>query len=294
MTLGETAGKSVGQAERQGSSLERGTCVAINWATGFVTVNIGGGERVMPMMWAGPAVSDQVWVANLGGQPVCLGPLPKAAVGTVQSAPANGKVTVKGDDGLISTLPYNDAVTFAAQQRVAIDWDSQSVAYKLASDAPVVVPVVPEPVAPGPQRQTREFAPNGSGSFYGQSGTWTKDDVWCSDTLIGCYFYDGIADTIPDTARIDAVQLAVTETQNSYPSSLATFGTHTLTGRNGSPAVSGAVAVSRGSGTKDLPTSFGDALKTGAARGIGTNHGGLHRFATASAGSGRLFITYTV
>jgi len=294
MGLGKSVGSGLGDADRQGSSLERGTCISLDWLAGFATVNIGGGVRKMPMLGAGPAVGDQVWVANLAGQPVCLGPLPKAAVGTIQSAPAAGKVTVKGDDGLLSTLPYNDAVTFAAQQRVAIDWDSQSIAYKLASDAPVVVPVVPDPVVAGPQQQTREFAPTGSGSYFASTGSWTKDDVWCSDSLIGCYFYAGIADTIPDNAVINAVRIALTETQNSYPSSLATLGTHGLTGRTGAPAVSGAVAVPGGSGTKDLPTSFGDALKIGAARGIGTNRGGLHRFATASAGSGRLFITYTV
>lgn len=291
-------GKDVsrGLTGNPGSDIERGTCLSVDWATGLVTVNIAGGRRVLRMAGPVPTPGDQVWVGTFGGIPLCLGPLPKASTGTVLSAPAGGKVAVKTDDGGEWSLPYNfDHATFAAQQRVAIDWDSGTVAYRLSSDPTIVAEVIAPtpPASAASSTVTREFAPTGSGSFYTRTGTWTKNDVWCSDTLIGCYFYGTqIADTIPDNARIDAVTLHVAETTNSYPSSLATFGTHGLSGRTGAPAVSNAIAVPNGSGGKSLPTSFGDALKTGAQLGIGTNRGGLHVFGTAP-NSGRLVITYT-
>lgn len=294
MSLGKDV--SLGLGENPGSSVERGTCVSVDWAAGLTTVNIAGGRRVLRMAGPAPTPGDQVWVATLGGIPLCLGPLPRASTGTIQAAPAGGKIAVRSDDGGDYVLPYNfDHAAFAAGQRVALDWDSATVAYRLSSDPTIVTEVVaPTPPASAANSTvTREFAPTGSGSYYTRSGTWTKNDVWCSDTLIGCYFYGTqIADTIPDGARIDAVTLHVTETTNSYPSSLATFGTHGLAGRNGAPTVSNAVTVPNGSGGKSLPTSFGDSLKNGSQLGIGTNRGGLHVFGTAP-NSGRLAITYT-
>jgi len=287
-------GQELGKKGDPGSGLERGTCATVDWKTGLVEVNLGGGRKVMPMVGTAPSVNDQVWVATLAGQPVCLGALAKSSLGTIERGPAGGKLTVKGDDGLVSTLPFNfDHAAFAAGQRVAIDWPSGTVSYRLSSDPTIEPPAAPAPPAAvsGGQKSV-EFAPIDSGSFWQGNGTWSKQDVWCTDSYLGAYFYEGIADSIPDTSKILSVRLAVTETENRFPASLATFGTHALAGKTGAPVISGAVSVSAGSGSKDLPTAIGDALKTGAARGIGTNHGGYHRFGTAASGSGRLFITY--
>lgn len=291
MSVGRKAGETTAALGAQLAGRERGTCVSIDWPSGLVTVNIGGGQQAMPMAGLAPAVGDQVWVAYLAGEPLCIGPLAKSAQGTITSGPNAGKVGVRGDDGGVYSLPFNfDHAAFATGQRVAIDWQSGSVAYRLSSDSTIVAPVTPPPVAA--QRQTREFVPTGSGSFYSSSGTWTKNDVWCSDTLLGCYFYGTqIADTIPDTATIVSVTLNVTETTNRFPSALATIGTHGLTGRTGAPTIANAVPVPNGSGSKSLPTAFGDRLKTGEQLGLGTNHGGLHVYAVAPD-SGRLIITY--
>jgi hypothetical protein len=287
-------GRTLGAVPDPGASLTRGQCTALDWETGLVEVNFGGGVKRMPMLGTGPMVGDQVWVASLAGQPVCLGPLPKSALGTIVAEPADGKVQVKGDDGIVSTIPFNyDHQPLGVNQRVAIDWQSGSVSYRLSSDSTIMPPVPPAPPAAATEGQkTVEFAPIDSGSFWQSSKAWAKTDVWCTDSYLGAYFYEGIADTIPDTAEIISTRIAVVETENRYPSSLATFGTHALAGKTGAPAISNAMPVHTGSGTKDLSKAIGDALKTGAARGIGTNHGGYHRYGTASSGSGRLFITY--
>jgi hypothetical protein len=287
-------GRQLGEQGDPASGLERGMCAAVDWKSGLVEVNIGGGSKRMPMVGTAPAVNDQVWVATLAGQPVCLGSLAKASLGTVERGPSGGKLTVKGDDGLVSNLPYNfDHAPFAAGQRVALDWPSGTVMYRLSSDPTIEPPAAPAPpAAVSAGEKSVEFAPVDSGSFWQTNGSWSKQDVWCTDSYLGAYFYEGIADSIPDTAKITGIRMALNETENRFPGSVATFGTHTLAGKSGAPVISGAVGVSAGSGSKTLPLTFGDALKTGAARGIGTNHGGYHRFGTAASGSGRLFITY--
>jgi hypothetical protein len=287
-------GRALGELGDPEAALSRGTCVSLDWTTGLVEVNLGGGIKRMPMVGTGPMVGDQVWVASLAGQPVCLGSLPKSALGTIIAEPVGGKVQVRGDDQVVSTLPFNyDHEPFGVNQRVAIDWQSGTVEYRLSSDATIMPPAAPAPPAAATEGpKTVEFSPVDSGSFWQSGGSWAKADVWCTDSYLGAYFYAGIADTIPDTAQITAVRLSVVETENRFPSSRATFGTHNLGGKSGAPVISNAVAVPAGSGTWPLPTSIGDALKTGAARGIGTNHGGYHRFGTAASGSGRLFITY--
>src|SRR5690606_30652751 len=109
-------------------------------------------------------------------------------------------------------------------------------------------------------------------------------EVRCSSGNIGAWFYGStIADTIPDGAKISRVQLYVNEFYNQFPSSLATIGLHALAAKAGAPSVSSPVTISAGSGWKDLPTSFGDALKTGAKLGVGTAEGGYHKFRPVSA-----------
>lgn len=140
---------------------------------------------------------------------------------------------------------------------------------------------------------TLDFRAADSGSYFGSS--WWTNTVRCSDGNIGAWFYGTtIADTIPDSATIVSVQVKVKETVNQFPGSLATIGLHGLLSKAGVPVVTSAVTIPAGSGFQALPTSFGDALKTGASYGLGTAEGGYHVYAgrATDADSGLLRITY--
>jgi hypothetical protein len=291
VSLGQDQARTASELGQGASSITQGTCLSVDWATGYAMVNVSGGEVRMPMVTTAPAPGDQVWVGYLGKQPILLGIVARAAVGTITAAPSSGKVEVTGDDAQKYLLPYNADTTLTLNQRVAIDWDSRSVAFRLSSDTPPPDEIVtPGIVNPGPQERT--FTPTNSGTWNGSR--YYTSQVNCSDSQQGIYVYGRqIAETIPDNALIDYVGLDLSVVFDRYPSSLATFGLHTREALDGAPGVSGGAPVSAGSGRKDLPTSFGEALKTGAALGVGTNHGGYHGFAPAGQNnSGALTIRY--
>jgi len=266
-----------------------------------VTVNLAGGA--VPALCVGgqfPAVGDSVMILRIDTTYICLGAIPKPAHGIVQAAAANGRVTVKCDDGVTYSLNYNHLYTPAVNDHVKIDWDliGGFVVGPLAG-APTGDPnIIAAPGAPsgetsGPQTQSVTFYPTDSGTWNGSS--YFTNDVYCGDSTLGAYFYGTqIADTIPNGAVINAIAVFLDETTNYYPASLATIGTHGLTGKSGAPTTGNAVTVSAGSGWKFLPTVFGDVLKTGAAFGLATDHGGYHIFAPKGVGnSGALTINWT-
>jgi hypothetical protein len=267
-----------------------------------VTVNLNGGA--VPVLCVGgqfPAVGDSVMVLQIGTTFICLGAIPKPAHGVVTAAAAGGRVAVRADDGATYSLNYNHLYTPAVNDHVKIDWDliGGFVVGPLAAaptgDPNIVIPVgPPQPEDGGTKNYQATFNPTDSGTWNGSSYFTTQ--VYCGDSTLGAYFYGTqIRDTIPDNAAITGVALYVDETTNYYPSSLATFGTHGLPGKSGSPGTGNAVAISAGSGWKGLPTGFGDLLKTGAAYGLATNHGGYHIFSPKGVGnSGALTITWTV
>jgi hypothetical protein len=267
----------------------------------YVTVNLNGSH--VPALCAGgqfPAVGDSVMVLQIGTLLICMGAIPKPAHGIVVSAASEGRVSVEADDGQTYSLNYNHLYTPAVNDHVKIDWDliGGFVVGPLAA-APTGDPHLIVPTGPGGSEgsggtTTVAFNPTDSGTWNGSSYFTTQ--VYCGDTTLGAYFYGTqIADTIPDGAVINAIAVFVDETTNYYPGSLATFGLHSLPGRSGAPNPSSPVPIAAGSGWKNLPLSFGDALKTGAAFGLATDHGGYHIFAPKGVGnSGALSITWTV
>lgn len=151
------------------------------------------------------------------------------------------------------------------------------------------------PTAPAGTRYSADFRAVDSGSYF--SGAWWTTEVRCSTGNKGAWFYGTtIADTIPDAATVESIQIYINETYNQYPTSLATIGLHTLTAKSGAPTISSAETIAAGSGLRDLPTEFGTALKTGAAFGVGTNEGGNHRFKSraSDADSGLLRIEWSI
>lgn len=220
-----------------------------------------------------------------------LGPAqPRSGVGTV-TATGTPTLTVTTSAGS-RQLPFISTYSAVVSDTVLIDWASGGVVVGKVTAAPSSS-YTPADAPMG--SFSADFRADDSGSY--QSGSWWTSDVWCSDTNIGAWFYGStIADTIPDAATITSVQVYVNEFYNAFPTSLATVGLHALATKAGAPTVTSEVTVSAGSGWKTLPAAFGDALKTGVSRGVGTDHGGYHKWRSraADADSGLLRIGWSV
>lgn len=233
-------------------------------------------------------------------------------LGPVKPRPAYGKVTGTGSprldvllsDGTSVSLPKLSSYTDpAVNDQVTILWANGGIILGDQDDTPTSTYTPPASSDNGaaPRQQTLYFGATDSGSQNGSgdsgSGNWWTNDVWCGASTIGAWFYGNqIGNSIPDDAQIDQVQVYVQEFQNSFPGSLTTIGTHTLASKSGNATVTGSAEIPRGTGWRTLPNSYGDLLKTGAAKGLATHHGGLHKFRSrrASAQSGRIRITFTV
>jgi hypothetical protein len=294
MALDKDATDAIAKLQTGLSRLEVGVCLAVNWSDYTVNVNVGGGVVDIPMAGTLPAVGDKVWVGFLGNLPVCLGPVPRPTTGVVNAAPSGGKVAVKGDDQVVYSVAYDVAYTPAVGHRVALDWSVPGgfLLGRLSSDAVLDPPPVVAPPAPsGPQYFDVTFNPTDSGTY---GSRWQSTEVWASATTRGAWFYGAqMASTIPDNATIDAV--------NIYLSSFYQFGDspvlslHSQQSKGGAPDVIASHETFAGSGWAALPPSWGDALKTGGAFGIGTNHGGYHKYRPAGQGnSGALAIRWHV
>lgn len=259
------------------------------------SVLIDFGQGAVSCLSAGffePLPGDSVRCLQVGPSTVMIGPArPRSAIGTIT---ATGTPLLTVDvAGESFQLPY--LLSFTPRNNgdiVLIDWSSGGVVVGEVSAAPAGSY---DPGGSTPGTYTADFLASDSGSY--QSGSWWTNQVWCSDSNIGAWFYGtAIADTIPDAATITRVQLYVPEFYNGFPGSLATVGLHGLSSKAGAPGISSAVTISDGSGMKDLPASFGDALKTGSSYGVGTNHGGYHKYygRFEDALSGLLRIDWTV
>lgn len=272
------------------TALRRALCTAVDPVLGVATFNVNGGVQSAPMMGFPPAVNVDAWLLYVGDVPLCLGPVYRSPWGVVTAPPDAGKVTVLGDDGVEYTVPYADSLDLDTDDRAAIDWTSGVATSEPASDQDSETPVGPG--GGGGEARSATFSPTGSASYLTTSGSWWTSQVRCGDTNLGCYFFGTqIMDSIPDTATVTAVYLdLVGDGTGGNP----TWGLHTLTGTTGAPDTTGAFEVPAGSGRFQLPTAYGDALQTGAALGVGTNHGGNHIYAqSAGTNSGALTIEYT-
>jgi hypothetical protein len=190
-------------------------------------------------------------------------------------------------------VAYDTAYTPVIGHRVALNWAVPGgfLLGRLSSDAILdPPPVTPTPPA-GPTNFDVTFNPTDSGTY---GSRWQSTEVWASASTRGAWFYGSqMASTIPDNATIDAV--------NIYLSSFYDLGDppilslHSQQSKGGAPDVIASHTAFSGSGWASLPPSWGDALKTGGAYGIGTNHGGYHKYRPAGQGnSGALAIRWHV
>lgn len=301
--LGEATSKaSVGSAA---TDLALGTCVSVDWP--YAQVNVNG--QVIPLPMVGnlaPVPQQQCWVATLAGKRICLGPAATPSLGTVSDAPTTGTLPVLGDDGVTYQAAYDPNVTtWSTGQRVLMQWaggpgGGPVVVLNLSANPSTPDPTKPDPPVVGGGTTSHDlwFDPlwsgtqNGSGSS-GSGSFWT-DQVYSGATTLGAWGYgSSVANTIPDGATITYTGLLVSQ-QGGTGGNAPTFGLHSLSSRSGTLTVSSAVTSSGGSGEKELPVSFGNALKTGSALGIATDHGGYWIYAPAGVnGSGRLHIKAT-
>jgi len=299
MTLGKKQAEAAANLASGMSRLTTGICVGINWTSYSAKVNVGGGVVDMPMAGDPPVTGDKVLVGFLGNQPVCIGPVPKPATGTVAGSPSGGRVTVNADDGVTYTVSYLSGYTPVSGNRVALEWSVPGGLILGAVSAESVptgptAPSVPDDTADAPTKPktySRTFNPTNSGSYRSDSGWWI-DEVWSADNNVGAYFYGGQIDSsIPDSAEVLEIRLYL---HSIYEfGDKPTIGVHTLSSKSGAPTVTSEVEVSGGSGWKKLPTGFGLALKNGTKKGVGTNHGGYHKFSPArSHNSGALYIKW--
>lgn len=254
------------------------------------TVLVEFGQGLVQIYSAGlyaPLPGDYVRVLQIDEFTLMLGAVvPKSAYGRV-TATGTPLLTVSLPDGSSVQLPRVSSAypSPAVNDDVLINWANGGMVIGQVTQVPVsgyFPPPKPIP-APGagstkPTSFSVDFRAKDSGSYININGRWEKNEVWCSDNNIGAWFYNNIDGTIPDGAVIDSVQLYVPEFYNDFPGSLATIGLHSLSSKSGAPSMSSVVTISAGTGWKTLPKAFGDALKTGSKFGVGTNHGGFHKF----------------
>lgn len=262
----------------------QGFCQSIDWANSLASIVIGGALQVMPWVGPPPWKGQPVRVVYAARKPMCWA-VYGASQGAVQSVAAN-MATVLGDDN--KTYIYPASVTVATGNRVRIDHAAQLITAVYPAEPPVSAwkPADPPPASTG---GSATFRPVDSGNY--RSGVYQNAYVEISTSRSGHYWYGTqIADTIPDSATISRAEINLNENWDNVPGTPSKMGTHTQAYRGGEPALSGAVDVYNG-GTIPLG-GYADALKTGAAYGIGFALGtGWRQFDTA-ARSGSIYMEW--
>lgn len=198
-------------------------------------------------------------------------------------------------DGRSYALPYITGYTPEIDDVVAVEWTLQGGLVKgRVSMVPDLAPTIPTPpptqdYSPGP------FTAVGSDSW--QGGSYNKGGrVWSSDSVKGVFVYGSkIADTIPDSAKINYVRLWLSP--DKVDGDPANLRLHSNTSLSGGPSWQGSswqMAPPSTAGWVQIPNYFADWLKANAG-GVGFDSGGYHIFKSVATDpmSGALDINYT-
>lgn len=271
--------------------LDTGTVIAINWTESVAMVNVRGSTIPAAMCGEQPNVGGHVWVLSVGDTALIIGKPARPAMGTVQSSPSQGFVSIATDDGKTRSLPYSVDDPPVAGQRWLLDWAADGHAIARASGEVGAPPYTPEtsplPGLGGGGVQERTFHPTDSGSFRG--GWWTSKVYYAENNTVGAYFYGtSIKDTIPDNAPISKVQIYL-NCELSQGSSSTFWGLHGFAGKPTGSGFSINDDVDKGyfgvgGGWYDFPLAWGDALKVGTSLGIGTAGPGYRIFTGVEGG----------
>lgn len=275
------------------SDTTEGVILSIDWDARLVEVNQNGLTGRMPWSGAPPWVGDRVRVLKLGLKPFCT-LIEGAPLGTVQTT-TSSIVTVLGDDGVTYRYPHFGSAP-ANGAIVAMDHGRHVVLGTLSTSP--VAPVEPElPPAPPVSVGSAWFSPAWSGNW--RLGVDKGGLVESSYNRTAAYgFGTSIADTIPDSATITRAEWHLALNWDNLPQNNAIAGTHGHNGRPGSMSegdLSGSITVPTGSRAIGILGSVADALKTGAALGIGFySDPTWWRQYGAAPGSGRIYMEWTV
>lgn len=265
----------------QGAALQKGTCTAIDWVNGVATVILPGTQIDLPMVGVAPILNERCWVATVAAQMILLGPVTRPPYGAVAGSPAGGLVTVLCDDTVRRDVTFQDSTGLTSGARVLIDWTGGGQIVGLPqADPNTGLPLnLPGVITPGgPQAIT--FNPYTSATWrdgtYGSG--WIGGQVWDADHNRGAWFYQGIADTIPDNA-VDGHLSIFVPSGDGYGGN-PSIGAHALGGPSGTLGITGRKVIPSGGGWIDI-SEFFDGFKTGALLGIGTGGGGNWKFPPA-------------
>lgn len=241
-----------------------------------VVVNVGETSVLLPFTAQQlPPADHPVQIQSLNGVLTVTGsarPLPGRGIVTALGSP---RVTVAAFDRSYVLPVANFEPTL--NQEVSIAWDVEGGIVTGPISAPTTV--VPPAANAGPGAQAFHPPPfTVADTASWQSGRWTKDEVWASDSLTGFWFPgSGVVDSIPDTARIlsAAIYLSPSRTGGAAPN----LQLHNALTRPGTqPTFVGDIYNPPGrSGWQPIPTGWIDLMKAGS-YGIGVNHGGYNIF----------------
>jgi hypothetical protein len=264
----------------------------VDWGRRLVTVNMSGFTQAMP--WKGPAPweGDRVRIDSAGGDPVCS-LIEGSPYGTVSSV-AGDYLNVAGDDDVSYRYVFVGTDTFTGGERVALDHARKLVVGQISTD-PAFDPPEPEPGPPPGTVSSAWFNPTWSGNWTG--GVFDGEPATISSTRVGAYGWGTqLRDSIPDSASIIRAELQLVQNWDRVPGVETSMGTHSFDGRPGSmtnASLTGDYQFPGGSRLVDIRGAVVDALKTGAALGVGFRSGsfGWREYAQAPA-SGRVYVEW--
>lgn len=303
-SLGVQLAKHASKLGQVSAAAQLGTCVSINQSTQLAVVNVGGGPVLIPCVGVMPTPQHKCWVVTLGRTMFCIGEQARPAIGTVSGSASAGLLPVTGEDGVSYSLAYNSAITsWSTGQKVLINWNRGGTVLcavsadpythnDLLPDPPVITPPSSGAGSVGISPSWSGTQNSASGGNTGTSGFWTAN-VNSGNTELGAYGYNDVGSSIPDSATYGHCRIFLAEI-TGYGSAF-TLGTHTLTSEAGTLVVANSITPTEASpGWWELGATIFNLLKTGAATGIATDHGGYHSFYPAGQNnSGALDIAWS-
>lgn len=273
-----------------------GTVVSVDWAGQSCIVNTPDGESLFARMAGDPPVPGlPVYILIIGQNALTVGRPPLPPLATVTGTPASGLVDVEADDGNTYTVGFQTSYTPAAGHRVLMNWDAGGHIVIRVDAAPNKNP--PAQAGSAGVQKTRQFKATDSGSY---RSSWSSGVVYFGQSYpsAGWFYGNQIADSIPDDAEIVSVSAYMEVTAQSGVSTMPLYLHTSATRPAGSLTLDNQIslgAMPNGfRGTVQLPKSWGDLLKTGARRGIGTTGPGYRRLngPAQSAAAGAITITW--
>lgn len=240
---------------------------------GLAVVSTEEGSMSIPFVGTvQPSKGDSVHVELRNGSYVCLGPsVLKPARGKVAGIPAPGeptKVLVELSDGTRIASERVVGYTPTLNDNVALAWDLEgSLVLGAVSGLPVAPPVIQPPYAP----QTTRYAPSPFpashlGGWQGGGGWSSGGRTLVSDSWRTGVWWDQVADTIPDGAKIAAAAIYMSPTaqqSGALPKMQLLNGPQTVYSPHGAEA-----PITAQPGWNAVPNAWLDLMKSSRNYGI--------------------------